>query len=80
MGGRSDGESGAIGESQGKAGVDSFREAAFVHRGGGRYVALVCDNDLFHHADDRWPDAIDAASLAKYARAFATAVAQVAAT
>ena len=63
-----------------KRGSTPFGEAAFVHRGGGRYVALVCDNDLFHHADDRWPDAIDAASLAKYARAFATAVAQVAAT
>ena len=63
-----------------KRGSTPFGKAAFVHRGGGRYVALVCDNDLFHHADDRWPDAIDVASVAKYARAFATAVAQVAET
>ena len=41
--------------------------------------ALVCDNDLFHHPDDRWPHAVDVAALAKYARSFATALAQMAA-
>jgi hypothetical protein len=56
-----------------------FGEAAFVHRGGGRYVALVCDSDVFHNAADRWPEAVDAVSLASYARAFATGVAQIAA-
>jgi hypothetical protein len=62
-----------------KRGSTPFGEAAFVHRGGGRYVALVCDNDLFHHPADRWPDAIDVSSLARYAQAFATAVAKIAA-
>lgn len=57
-----------------------FGEAALVHRGGGRYVALVCDSDVFHNVADRWPKAVDVASLARYARAFAVAVAQVAAT
>ena len=46
----------------------------------GRYVALVCDSDVFHNVADRWPEAVDGASLARYARAFAVAVARVAAT
>lgn len=62
-----------------KRGSTPFGEAAFVHRGGGRYVALVCDNEFFHNADDRWPHAIDVGVLARYARAFATAVGQMAA-
>jgi hypothetical protein len=47
-------------------------EAGTVHRGGGRYVALVCGTELFHHPADRWPDAVDPALLARYARAFAS--------
>jgi len=62
-----------------RRGSTPFGEAAFVHRGGGRYVALVCDNDLFHHPDDRWPDAIDVSALARYARAFSSAMVEVAA-
>jgi hypothetical protein len=46
-------------------------EAATLHRGGARYVALLCGSDVFHSAADRWPDAIDVAVLARYARAFA---------
>ena len=61
-------------------GSTPFGEAAFVHREGGRYVSLVCDNELFHHPDDRWPDAIDVYGLAKYARSFALGVTQLAAT
>lgn len=61
-----------------KRGSTPFGEAAFVHRGGGRYVALVCDNELFHNPADRWPDAIDVVTLAKYARAFSSAVTQMA--
>jgi hypothetical protein len=60
-------------------GSTPFGEAALVHRAGGRYVALVCDNDVFHNVADRWPEAVDVASLARYARAFAVGVAQVAA-
>jgi hypothetical protein len=60
-------------------GSTPFGEAAFVHRGGGRYVALVCDNDLFHNPADRWPEAVDITSLTQYARAFAAGVTQVAA-
>ena len=49
-------------------------EAATLHRGGARYVALLCGSDVFHSAADRWPDALDVAILARYARAFAGGV------
>ncbi|MFM9883584.1 MAG: M28 family peptidase [Burkholderiales bacterium] len=52
-------------------GTTPFGEAAVVHRGGGRYLSMVCDSDVFHHASDRWPEAVDTAVLARYARAFA---------
>jgi hypothetical protein len=46
-------------------------EAATLHRSGARYIALLCGSDVFHSAADRWPDALDVAMLARYARAFA---------
>ena len=46
-------------------------EIGAVHRGGGRYVAVVCGTDVFHNAADRWPDEVDVAILARYASAFA---------
>jgi hypothetical protein len=46
-------------------------EAGTLHRGGGRYLALVCGTDVFHHAADRWPDAVDPALLGRYASALA---------
>lgn len=54
-------------------------EAGALHHGGGRYVALVCGTDLFHHAADRWPAAVDLPMLARYARAFANGAMQLAA-
>jgi len=48
-----------------------FGEAAVFKRAGGRYVAPVCDSDTFHNQADRWPDAVDVAALARYAKAFA---------
>jgi hypothetical protein len=53
-------------------------EAGTLHRGGGRYAALVCGTDVFHHATDRWPDAADVALLGRYARAFASGALQLA--
>jgi hypothetical protein len=55
-----------------------FGEAAIFKRAGGRYVAPVCDNDVFHNQADRWPDAVDVAALARYARAFANGALQLA--
>jgi hypothetical protein len=53
-------------------------EAGAVHRGGGHYVALVCGTEVFHHPADRWPDAVDLALLARYARAFANGALELA--
>ena len=52
-------------------------EAGALHRGGGRYLALVCGTDVFHHASDRWPHAVDVPLLARYARAFAHGILQM---
>ena len=54
-------------------------EAGTLHRGGGRYISVVCGTDVFHHAADRWPDAVDLALLGRYARAFANGAQQLAA-
>jgi len=53
-------------------------EAGTLHRGGARYVALVCDTEVFHHAADRWPHAVDPALLGRYATALANGAVQLA--
>jgi hypothetical protein len=53
-------------------------EAGTLHRGGARYAALVCGTEVFHHPDDRWPDAVDSALLARYAAALANGALQLA--
>jgi hypothetical protein len=52
-------------------GASPFGEAGHVHRGGGQYVSLLGRNALFHHPADRWPEAVDVAAIARYAKAFA---------
>jgi hypothetical protein len=49
-----------------------------IHRGGGNYVSLLCDSEVFHSTGDRWPEAMDMAELARYARAFANVALQLA--
>jgi hypothetical protein len=46
-------------------------EAENVHRGGGRYISLIGNNDLFHNTSDRGPDAIDLDVIERFAGAFA---------
>jgi hypothetical protein len=46
------------------------REARNIFDGGGRYVSLLGGNGLFHHQDDRWPDAVDMEKTTKLAAAF----------
>ncbi|MEZ5559472.1 MAG: hypothetical protein R3E86_13135 [Pseudomonadales bacterium] len=36
-----------------------YGEARNIYDGGGQYVSLLGDNPLFHHPDDRWPEAVD---------------------
>ena len=45
-------------------------EAESVHRGGGRYVSAIGANALFHHPNDRGPEAADPLSIAKFSAAF----------
>jgi hypothetical protein len=53
-------------------------EIGAVHRGSGRYVAVLCGTDVFHNAADRWPDEVDVAILARYASAFANGALELA--
>jgi len=46
-------------------------EAENVHRGGGRYISIIGSNDLFHNTGDRGLDAVDLATIERFAGAFA---------
>ena len=46
-------------------------EAENVHRGGGRYISIIGNNDLFHNPSDRGPDVVDLAVIERFAGAFA---------
>jgi hypothetical protein len=47
-------------------------EAENVHRGGGRYVSIIGNNDLFHNTSDRGAGAVDLNVIERFASAFAT--------
>ena len=53
-------------------------EAGIIQRGGGRFVTVVCGSDIYHHVADRWPEAVDVRLLARYARAFANGILELA--
>ena len=40
-------------------------EARNIYDGGGQFISLLGSNSLFHHPEDRWPEAIDMAKLEK---------------
>jgi hypothetical protein len=46
-------------------------EAENVHRGGGRYVSIIGDNDLFHNTSDRGADTVDLKVIERFAGAAA---------
>lgn len=55
-----------------RRGVIPFGEAGNIHRGGGRYLSLLCPGSpLFHHPADRWPAAVNVQAVAGYAAAIA---------
>ena len=56
----------------GKARHDSVArgEIRAVQQGGGRFVTIACDSEVYHSVADRWPEAIDIGLLSRYARAF----------
>jgi len=39
---------------------------------------VACASELYHSAADRWPEAVDVAALARYARAFASGALELA--
>jgi len=45
-------------------------EAENVHRGGGRYISIIGNNDLFHNANDRGADAVDLDVIERFTSAF----------
>ena len=54
-------------------------EVRAIQQAGGRFVTLACSNsEAFHSAADRWPEAIDVATLARYARAMASGALEIA--
>ena len=53
-------------------------ETGAVQQGGGRFVTLACGSEVFHNVADRWPEAVDVTNLARYARAFANGVLELA--
>ena len=46
-------------------------EAENVHRGGGRYISIIGNNELFHNTSDRGADVIDLRVIERFAGAFA---------
>jgi hypothetical protein len=48
-------------------------EAEAVHRGGGRYVSVIGANAWFHNPDDKGPEVVDVAAIARFSQAFNTA-------
>jgi hypothetical protein len=46
-------------------------EAGNVHRGGGRYISIIGNNDLFHNMSDRGADTVDLNVIERFATAFA---------
>jgi hypothetical protein len=46
-------------------------EAENVHRGSGRYISIIGNNDLFHNTNDRGPKAVDLNAIERFASAFA---------
>jgi hypothetical protein len=63
-----------------KARYDSIArgETHTVQRIGGRFFTLACDSQVHHNPVDRWPESIDVSNLARYARAFANGVLELA--
>ena len=55
-------------------------EARNIHIGGGRYLSLLGSSPFFHSQADRWPAAVDAAAVARYATAIADLVVSLAST
>jgi hypothetical protein len=75
-----DSVAGAAGESLTRHGLGAIRrtpaaqvagEAATISEQHGRFVSFIGQNAWFHNPKDLWPDAVDTAAVARFARAVA---------
>ena len=55
-------------------------EAATIKEEGGRFVSFIGANAWFHNPKDLWPDAVDVAAVARFARAAADLTVSLAST
>jgi hypothetical protein len=46
-------------------------EAGNIYRGGGRYLSVIGNNELFHNTSDRGRDAVDLKVIERFASVFA---------
>jgi len=53
-------------------------EAINIHRGGGGYISIIGNNDLFHNASDVGPDTVDLAVIERFAGALVKVVTSLA--
>jgi hypothetical protein len=63
-----------------KAGYDSIArgETGTVQRLGARFFTIACASAGYHSPTDRWPESVDVSNLARYARALANGVLELA--
>ena len=55
-----------------------FGEAGTISEQGGRFISFIGANAWFHNPNDLWPDAVDVAAVARFARAAADLTLQLA--
>lgn len=55
-------------------------EAGLIQRQGGQFVTVAGDSDAYHNINDRWPEAVDVGTLARWATAFANGTLELANT
>jgi hypothetical protein len=63
------GEANAIVRQRVPRGTVPAGEARNIHVGGGRYVSLLGSGKFFHTQQDRWPVAVDADAVTRFATA-----------
>jgi len=59
-------------------GARPFGEAGNIFDSGGRYISLLRESGLFHHPEDRWPDAVDLDKTVRLISAFTKLVVRLA--
>ena len=62
------------------AAAQVFGEAGTISEAGGRFVSFIGANGWFHNPKDLWPDAVDVATVARFARAVADLTVSLAST